>query len=96
MCCTEIFVDLWTIYIDFVVLFSLLLQEWYVNLAKSQCCLCGDGSLLETTELLTKLPTTDLSSVMSCKVRHMPHIHIRHTYHVHVDIFSRKHFPCVP
>ncbi|KAM4604138.1 huntingtin isoform 2-T2 [Polymixia lowei] len=42
-------------------------KEWYVALVKSQCCLRGDGSLLETTELLTKLPPADLSSVMSCK-----------------------------
>ncbi|KAJ3614460.1 hypothetical protein NHX12_018032, partial [Muraenolepis orangiensis] len=42
-------------------------KEWYVNLVKSQCCLGGDGSLLETTELLTKLPPADLSSIMSCK-----------------------------
>ncbi|XP_072319503.1 huntingtin isoform X3 [Eucyclogobius newberryi] len=43
------------------------LKEWYVALVKSQCCLCGDVSLLETTELLTKLPAPDLLSVMSCK-----------------------------
>ncbi|KAM6972635.1 huntingtin [Aplochiton taeniatus] len=42
-------------------------KEWYVALVKSQCCLRGDGSLLETTELLTKLPPEDLSSIMSCK-----------------------------
>ncbi|XP_056135883.1 huntingtin [Lampris incognitus] len=42
-------------------------KEWYVALVKSQCCLRGDGSLLETTELLTKLPPSDLSSIMSCK-----------------------------
>ncbi|XP_072319515.1 huntingtin isoform X15 [Eucyclogobius newberryi] len=42
-------------------------KEWYVALVKSQCCLCGDVSLLETTELLTKLPAPDLLSVMSCK-----------------------------
>ncbi|MEQ2192162.1 hypothetical protein XENOCAPTIV_007919 [Xenoophorus captivus] len=41
--------------------------EWYVALVKSQCCLRGDVSLLETTELLTKLPAADLLSVMSCK-----------------------------
>ena len=45
-------------------------QEWYVALVKSQCCLRGDGALTETTELLTKLPPTDLSSIMSCKVTH--------------------------
>lgn len=37
-------------------------------LVKSQCCLHGDVSLLETTELLTKLPPADLLNVMSCKV----------------------------
>ncbi|XP_076001900.1 huntingtin isoform X2 [Genypterus blacodes] len=42
-------------------------KEWYVALVKSQCCLCGDGSLLEATELLTKLPPTDLFSIMICK-----------------------------
>ncbi|MEQ2162765.1 hypothetical protein GOODEAATRI_023128, partial [Goodea atripinnis] len=42
-------------------------KEWYVALVKSQCCLRGDVSLLETTELLTKLPAADLLSVMSCK-----------------------------
>uniref|UniRef100_A0A7N8X764 Huntingtin n=1 Tax=Mastacembelus armatus TaxID=205130 RepID=A0A7N8X764_9TELE len=42
-------------------------KEWYVALVKSQCCLRGDVSLLETTELLTKLPPTDLFNIMSCK-----------------------------
>ncbi|XP_068584979.1 huntingtin isoform X2 [Cebidichthys violaceus] len=42
-------------------------KEWYVALVKSQCCLHGDVSLLETTELLTKLPPTDLFDIMSCK-----------------------------
>uniref|UniRef100_A0A8C4GS94 Huntingtin n=1 Tax=Dicentrarchus labrax TaxID=13489 RepID=A0A8C4GS94_DICLA len=42
-------------------------KEWYVALVKSQCCLRGDVSLLETTELLTKLPPADLFNVMSCK-----------------------------
>ncbi|KAM9314624.1 huntingtin isoform 2-T2 [Pholidichthys leucotaenia] len=42
-------------------------KEWYVALVKSQCCLQGDVSLLETTELLTKLPRADLLSIMSCK-----------------------------
>ncbi|XP_044202216.1 huntingtin isoform X1 [Thunnus albacares] len=42
-------------------------KEWYVALVKSQCCLRGDVSLLETTELLTKLPPADLLNVMSCK-----------------------------
>ncbi|XP_029003090.1 huntingtin isoform X3 [Betta splendens] len=42
-------------------------KEWYVTLVKSQCCLCGDVCLLETTELLTKLPPTDLLNIMRCK-----------------------------
>ncbi|XP_069561005.1 huntingtin isoform X4 [Brachyistius frenatus] len=42
-------------------------KEWYVALVKSQCCLRGDVSLLETTELLTKLPPADLFNTMSCK-----------------------------
>ncbi|KAF7652663.1 hypothetical protein LDENG_00093060 [Lucifuga dentata] len=42
-------------------------KEWYVALVKSQCCLRGDGSLLEATELLTKLPPSDLLTIMSCK-----------------------------
>ncbi|XP_008276136.1 huntingtin isoform X2 [Stegastes partitus] len=42
-------------------------KEWYVALVKSQCCLHGDVSLLETTELLTKLPPADLFNIMSCK-----------------------------
>ncbi|XP_026214662.1 huntingtin isoform X2 [Anabas testudineus] len=42
-------------------------KEWYVTLVKSQCCLRGDVSLLETTELLTKLPPTDLLNIMRCK-----------------------------
>ncbi|XP_024861842.1 huntingtin isoform X6 [Kryptolebias marmoratus] len=42
-------------------------KEWYVALVKSQCSLYGDVSLLETTELLTKLPPDDLFSVMSSK-----------------------------
>ncbi|XP_036790021.1 huntingtin isoform X10 [Oncorhynchus mykiss] len=42
-------------------------KEWYVALVMSQCCLRGDGSFLETTELLTKLPPDDLSTIMSCK-----------------------------
>uniref|UniRef100_A0A3Q3WBD7 Uncharacterized protein n=1 Tax=Mola mola TaxID=94237 RepID=A0A3Q3WBD7_MOLML len=42
-------------------------KEWYVALVKSQCCLHGDVSLLETTELLTKLPPADLLNIMSCK-----------------------------
>ncbi|KAJ8000512.1 hypothetical protein DPEC_G00180890 [Dallia pectoralis] len=42
-------------------------KDWYVALVKSQCCLHGDGSLLETTELLTKLPPEDLYTIMTCK-----------------------------
>uniref|UniRef100_A0A1A7XTR7 Huntingtin n=2 Tax=Iconisemion striatum TaxID=60296 RepID=A0A1A7XTR7_9TELE len=42
-------------------------KEWYVALVKSQCCLRGDVCLLETTELLTKLPPPDLLSVISCQ-----------------------------
>ncbi|XP_064782852.1 huntingtin-like [Oncorhynchus masou masou] len=42
-------------------------KEWYVALVMSQCCLRGDGSFLETTELLTKLPPDDLSTIMTCK-----------------------------
>lgn len=41
-------------------------------LVKSQCSLPGDTSLLETTELLTKLPPADLLNVMSCKVTLCP------------------------
>ncbi|XP_077574963.1 huntingtin isoform X4 [Stigmatopora nigra] len=42
-------------------------KEWYVTLVKSQCCLRGDVSLLETTELLTKLPAPDLLSIIRCE-----------------------------
>lgn len=42
-------------------------KEWYMALVKSQCCLRGDVSLLETTELLTKLPPADLLGIMNCK-----------------------------
>ncbi|XP_013873563.1 huntingtin isoform X2 [Austrofundulus limnaeus] len=42
-------------------------KEWYVALVTSQCSVLGDVSLLETTELLTKLPPDDLFSVMSSK-----------------------------
>ncbi|XP_061737335.1 huntingtin isoform X3 [Nerophis ophidion] len=42
-------------------------KEWYVTLVKCQCCLRGDVSLLETTELLTKLPPTDVLSIMRCE-----------------------------
>lgn len=36
---------------------------------KSQCCLRGEGALYETTELLTKLPQSDLNTIMTCKVK---------------------------
>ncbi|KAK1791163.1 hypothetical protein P4O66_002190 [Electrophorus voltai] len=42
-------------------------KEWYVALVKSQCCLRGEGSLYETTDLLTKLPQCDLKAIMSYK-----------------------------
>ncbi|XP_073763926.1 huntingtin isoform X7 [Danio rerio] len=42
-------------------------KEWYVTLVKSQCCLRGEGALYETTELLTKLPQSDLNAIMTCK-----------------------------
>ncbi|XP_062852378.1 huntingtin isoform X2 [Trichomycterus rosablanca] len=42
-------------------------KDWYVTLVKSQCCSRGDGALYETTDLLTKLPQSDLSEIMSCK-----------------------------
>ncbi|XP_065121576.1 huntingtin isoform X4 [Paramisgurnus dabryanus] len=42
-------------------------KEWYVELVKAQCCLRGEGALYETTELLTKLPQSDLNDIMTCK-----------------------------
>ncbi|XP_053477902.1 huntingtin isoform X2 [Ictalurus furcatus] len=42
-------------------------KDWYVALVKSQCCLRGEAYLYETTDLLTKLPQSDLNAVMSCK-----------------------------
>ncbi|XP_035282540.1 huntingtin-like isoform X3 [Anguilla anguilla] len=42
-------------------------KDWYVALVKSQCCQCTDSALLESTELLTKVPQDDLSSIMACK-----------------------------
>ncbi|KAG7461857.1 hypothetical protein MATL_G00195620 [Megalops atlanticus] len=42
-------------------------KDWYVALVKSQCCQCTDSSLLESTELLTKVPQEDLPSIMACK-----------------------------
>ncbi|XP_052401425.1 huntingtin isoform X2 [Carassius gibelio] len=42
-------------------------KEWYVELVKFQCCLRGEGALYETTELLTKLPQSDLNTIMTCK-----------------------------
>uniref|UniRef100_A0A671P6T4 Huntingtin n=1 Tax=Sinocyclocheilus anshuiensis TaxID=1608454 RepID=A0A671P6T4_9TELE len=41
-------------------------KEWYVALVKSQCCLRGEGALYETTELLTKLPQSDLNDFNLC------------------------------
>lgn len=52
-------------------------------LVKSQCSLPGDTSLLETTELLTKLPPADLLNVMSCKVT----LGKQSTRHQHVTPF---------
>lgn len=46
-----------------------VIQDWYVALVKSQCCVRGEGSLYETTDLLTKLPQSDLTTIMSCQVR---------------------------
>ncbi|KAJ8336106.1 hypothetical protein SKAU_G00394490 [Synaphobranchus kaupii] len=40
-------------------------KEWFVALVKSQCFLRTDAALLETTDLLTKLPQSDLSSLMA-------------------------------
>lgn len=54
-----------------------MLQEWYVALVKSQCCLKGEGALYETTELLTKLPQSDLNAIMTCKVKNK-YIQISH------------------
>nr|XP_055060920.1 huntingtin isoform X1 [Misgurnus anguillicaudatus] len=42
-------------------------KEWYVELVKAQCCLRVEGALYETTELLTKLPQSDLNAIMTCK-----------------------------
>ncbi|XP_023685417.2 huntingtin isoform X3 [Paramormyrops kingsleyae] len=42
-------------------------KDWYLALVKSQCSVHTDIALLETTELLTKLPQADLSSIMMCK-----------------------------
>lgn len=52
-------------------------QEWYVALVKSQCCLRGEGALYENTELLTKLPQSDLNTIMTCKVK-TKNMHISH------------------
>lgn len=48
--------------------FPLLPQEWYLTLVKSQCCLSNEGALFETTDLLTRLPQEDLSTILACKV----------------------------
>ncbi|XP_028832755.1 huntingtin isoform X3 [Denticeps clupeoides] len=42
-------------------------KDWYISLVKSQCCLNGEGALYETTDLLTKLPQSDLSAIMNSK-----------------------------
>ncbi|XP_061107320.1 huntingtin-like isoform X2 [Conger conger] len=42
-------------------------KDWYVALVRSQCCQTTDSALLESTELLTKVPQDDLSSIMACK-----------------------------
>uniref|UniRef100_A0A8C5BH89 Huntingtin n=1 Tax=Gadus morhua TaxID=8049 RepID=A0A8C5BH89_GADMO len=41
-------------------------KEWYVNLVKSQCCVAGDGSLLETTELVVRSPPQDFNLSLLC------------------------------
>ncbi|XP_064193966.1 huntingtin-like [Anguilla rostrata] len=40
-------------------------KDWFVLLVKSQCFLRTDAALLETTDLLTKLPQSDLASIMA-------------------------------
>ncbi|XP_041123293.1 huntingtin isoform X1 [Polyodon spathula] len=42
-------------------------KDWYVMLVRSQCCTHTDTALLESTELLTKLPQEDLCSIMVSK-----------------------------
>ncbi|XP_063075686.1 huntingtin isoform X3 [Engraulis encrasicolus] len=42
-------------------------KEWYLTLVKSQCCLSNEGALFETTDLLTRLPQEDLSTILACK-----------------------------
>ncbi|KAJ8416476.1 hypothetical protein AAFF_G00357640 [Aldrovandia affinis] len=42
-------------------------KDWYVAVVKAQCCQCTDSALLESTELLTKVPQDDLSTLMACK-----------------------------
>ncbi|MGH0145646.1 UNVERIFIED_CONTAM: hypothetical protein FKN15_005980 [Acipenser sinensis] len=55
-------------------IFAVILQfcfqsdvDWYVMLVRSQCCTRTDTALLESTELLTKLPQPDLCSIMVSK-----------------------------
>ncbi|KAJ8272123.1 hypothetical protein COCON_G00109820 [Conger conger] len=40
-------------------------KDWFVSLLKSQCFLRTDAALLEVTDLLTKLPQSDLSSILA-------------------------------
>ncbi|XP_051784194.1 huntingtin isoform X2 [Erpetoichthys calabaricus] len=40
-------------------------KDWYISLVRSQCCMSTDTALLESTELLTKLPQDDLFSIMT-------------------------------
>ncbi|KAI1887694.1 hypothetical protein AGOR_G00192950 [Albula goreensis] len=42
-------------------------KDWFVLLVKSQCFQRTDAALLETTDLLTKLPQADLSGLMASK-----------------------------
>ncbi|XP_058860961.1 huntingtin-like isoform X1 [Acipenser ruthenus] len=42
-------------------------KDWYVMLVRSQCCTHTDTALLESTELLSKLPQPDLHAIMVSK-----------------------------
>ncbi|MGH0149362.1 UNVERIFIED_CONTAM: hypothetical protein FKN15_015158 [Acipenser sinensis] len=42
-------------------------KDWYVMLVRSQCCTRTDTALLESTELLSKLPQPDLHAIMVSK-----------------------------
>lgn len=66
-----------------------VLQEWYVALVKSQCCLRGEGALYETTELLTKLPQSDLNTIMTCKVK--TKVNLLHLYSAFLGTQSALH-----